>query len=71
MLTQRNEHSENLVEELKRKLEETEGLLYQTELSLDESKKLNKYQMEKLTNTLEQLNVSICNVLYNSITNNQ
>lgn len=59
MLTQRNEQSEKCVEESKRKLEETEGLLFQTELSLDESKKLNKYQMEKLTNTLERLQSTI------------
>lgn len=59
MLTQKNELLEKSVEDLRRKLEETEGFLFQTELTLDESKKLNKYQMEKLTNTLERLQSTI------------
>lgn len=59
MLTQRNEQLEKCVDESKQKLEEAEALLYQTELSLDESKKLNKYQMVKLTDTLERLQSTI------------
>lgn len=59
MLTQKNEQLEQNAEETRRKHEETEALLLQTELSLDESKKLNKYQMEKLTDTLERLQSTI------------
>jgi ABC-type transporter Mla subunit MlaD len=57
-----NQKIENVTkngQDVSKKLKETEERLYQTELCLEESKKLNKYQMEKLTNTLEHLNSTI------------
>lgn len=59
MLTSKIENLERCGQDVNAKLAETEGKLYQTELCLEESKKLNKFQMEKLTNTLEHLKSTI------------
>jgi cysteinyl-tRNA synthetase len=56
---QKIENVKKCGQDVSEKLKETEERLYQTELCLEESKKLNKYQMEKLTNTLEHLNSTI------------